>query len=215
MTSPPNHSDALLKVTCFVTRASRSTVAEVLLIEHPHAGIQYPAGTVEPGEEPTSEAAREAREETGLAELPAPHLIDVFEETIQRPAATTLSTTPVYLRPTLGSASWATLRNGIGVQIDREQDDFVQATYIEHNRWPDPQYISAQITGWVPRRAVTQRRRRFFYLLPFEGETPSEWMVAADHHMWRLFWAPVEALPQIVAPQDAWSQYLRFGLTNL
>lgn len=38
-------------------------------VDQPIAGIQVPAGTIEPGEAPAAAALREAREETGLAGL--------------------------------------------------------------------------------------------------------------------------------------------------
>lgn len=37
--------------------------------DHPEAGLQVPAGTMEPGEAPEDAALREAREETGLTDL--------------------------------------------------------------------------------------------------------------------------------------------------
>ena len=37
--------------------------------ESPGAGVQVPAGTIEPGESPKHAVMREAREETGLAGL--------------------------------------------------------------------------------------------------------------------------------------------------
>ncbi|MBU1880260.1 MAG: NUDIX domain-containing protein, partial [Chloroflexi bacterium] len=40
---------------------------ELLLFQHPYAGVQVPAGTVEDGETPAQAALREAAEETGLA----------------------------------------------------------------------------------------------------------------------------------------------------
>lgn len=56
------------KVTIFITRPATSGI-DLLLIEHPTAGIQIPAGTVEIDEEPQAAAMREAREETGLTTL--------------------------------------------------------------------------------------------------------------------------------------------------
>ena len=41
----------LHKVTAFILRRAPGG-PELLLIQHPHAGIQVPAGTVEPGEDP-------------------------------------------------------------------------------------------------------------------------------------------------------------------
>jgi 8-oxo-dGTP pyrophosphatase MutT (NUDIX family) len=42
---------------------------------HPEAGIQVPAGTIEPGESPSAAALREAAEETGLAGLTTAHFL--------------------------------------------------------------------------------------------------------------------------------------------
>jgi 8-oxo-dGTP pyrophosphatase MutT (NUDIX family) len=56
------------KVTAFVTRPSDEGLA-LLLFEHPYAGIQIPAGTVEHGESPEAAVLREAAEETGLRML--------------------------------------------------------------------------------------------------------------------------------------------------
>jgi 8-oxo-dGTP pyrophosphatase MutT (NUDIX family) len=55
------------KVFAYITSRDR-----LLVFRHPlepSAGIQVPAGTVEPGEEPDSAVLREAWEETGLAGL--------------------------------------------------------------------------------------------------------------------------------------------------
>ena len=52
------------KVVIYITRGD-----QLLVFTHPdfpEAGIQVPAGTVEPGEEPVDAARREATEETGL-----------------------------------------------------------------------------------------------------------------------------------------------------
>ena len=51
----------------YITNGSR-----LLLFTHPEApeaGIQVPAGTIEPGEDPQDAVMREAKEETGLTEL--------------------------------------------------------------------------------------------------------------------------------------------------
>ncbi|MBZ0279922.1 MAG: NUDIX domain-containing protein [Anaerolineae bacterium] len=55
------------KAFAYVTRGKR-----LLVFEHPHApeaGIQVPAGTIEPGESPEDAVLREAHEETGLTAL--------------------------------------------------------------------------------------------------------------------------------------------------
>ena len=204
----------LWKVTSFILRAGVGGRREVLLIQHPNAGIQAPAGTVEEGEAPEAAAVREAMEETGLDGFGPPRAAGVVVETLDEPASLMLKPTPVHVRPDALSASWAHLRRGIGVVIDRRDGSFVQVTYEEFDRVPDPQYVTARITGWVEAAALTQVRRRFFYILPFEGGAADAWTHHADHHDFRLFWSPVDAMPELISPQDQWVAYLREGLAE-
>ena len=55
------------KVVAYITHADKLLVFRHT--EHPEAGIQVPAGTIEEGELPASAVMREAREETGLEHL--------------------------------------------------------------------------------------------------------------------------------------------------
>lgn len=52
------------KAYCYITHQDRLLV--MTHPDHPEAGIQVPGGSIEPGEEPTVGALREACEETGL-----------------------------------------------------------------------------------------------------------------------------------------------------
>jgi 8-oxo-dGTP pyrophosphatase MutT (NUDIX family) len=206
--SPPQLPPELLKVTCFVVRAGADG-PQVLLLRHPFAGVQFPAGTVEPGEAPEAGGLREAREETGLAGFGPARLVGEQVERLAPPAAVMLVTSP---RPDRASNSRATLRNGYNVVVEREAEGFVQVTFEEFDRAPDPQYVTYRLTGWVAAEALARARRRFFYVLPFDGETPDAWEVSDDGHTWTLFWAPVAALPAIIPPQDQWVAYLASAL---
>lgn len=55
------------RVYAYITSGRRLLVFEHL--DHPEAGIQVPAGTLEPGEDPREAVLREAWEETGLQRL--------------------------------------------------------------------------------------------------------------------------------------------------
>jgi hypothetical protein len=85
---------------------------------------------------------------------------------------------------------------------------FSQITYIERDRWPDPQYVTMEITGWVPDEVLSEGWRRHFFHLEFEGETGERWTTQTDWHRFTVFWAPLHALPDIVSPQDEWLQML-------
>ena len=55
------------KVVAYITHRGRLLVFRH--VDQPEAGIQTPAGTVEPGEDPAQAALREGREESGLSDL--------------------------------------------------------------------------------------------------------------------------------------------------
>src|ERR1041385_3929823 len=100
------------KVTAFVTRSSPQGT-QILLFEHPNAGIQLPAGTVEADEPHASAAAREATEEPGLLDLPSGRFLDAAMETLPDQHYLVATTTRVYARPDTTSFDWASIRRGI------------------------------------------------------------------------------------------------------
>jgi hypothetical protein len=65
-----------------------------------------------------------------------------------------------------------------------------------------------QITGWVEDEHLAVMRKRHFYHLKIEAETEATWQVFTDNHTFTLFWAPLDALPDIIAPQDTWLEFL-------
>jgi|SRR5579872_1417872 len=195
----------LQNVTSFIVRPRPR---EVLLLRHPYAGIQFPAGAVEAGEAPEAAAVRVAADQTGVQQLGWAAPAGVTVEEVVGGGWLVAETTPVFFRPDERSNTWAILRRGVSVTSEREQGGFVQVTYEEVDRMPSPQYLSARITGWVPRAALARVRRRSFFVLPFEADTPAAWAVDTGRDDWVLFWAPIDRLPPLIAPQDQWVPYL-------
>jgi 8-oxo-dGTP pyrophosphatase MutT (NUDIX family) len=191
------------KVTAFVTRQSPQG-ADILLFEHPFAGIQLPAGTVEADEPHADAAAREAREETGLVDLPAGHLLYAMSETLPDPRYLTANTTRVYSRPDTTSFDWASIRRGMPITLNRRGPEFCHVTFAERNEVSEPDYVSYQITGWVPTTAITRHVTRYLYHFHYHGQTADTWWVDTDNHRFRLFWAPLSQLPPIVGSQRWW-----------
>ena len=195
------------KVTGFVTRPGGDG-NELLLFRHPYAGIQIPAGTVEPGETPERAVLREIAEETGLAEVVLSRSLGIIDEPLPDNCRVIAEATRVYARPDLSSFDWAYIRPGITVQVMREARDFLQIQYQEFDCLPDPQYITLCIQGWVPTSTLADTRRRYFYHLVFEGQSPPQWETAADNHVFTPFRAPLRNLHAIIPPQDGWLKML-------
>ena len=198
---------SLEKVTAFILRQT-GPGRQLLLFRHPSAGIQFPAGTVEPGEAPEAAAAREAAEETGLDGLRLVEFVGVREEEAVIGDHYVARTTTAYSRPDPASFDWARLRIGLTVKLLRRADGYAQVTFEEPDRWPDPQYATYQITGWVPEDCICKTARRHFYLFACESDQPDRWTVAIDHHIFAPFWAPLTDLPEIIEPQRPWLKLL-------
>lgn len=68
-TDPTTGLPVIGKVAAYITHQSQPHTTRLLVFTHPHAteaGVQVPAGTIEPGEAPEVAVMREAFEETGL-----------------------------------------------------------------------------------------------------------------------------------------------------
>ncbi|MCI0475568.1 MAG: hypothetical protein L0Y55_04925, partial [Anaerolineales bacterium] len=87
--------------------------------------------------------------------------------------------------------------------------EWTQITYEELDQYPDAKYATYRITGWVPNDALARRQRRHFFHLIADDETRDAWTQFSDNHAFRLFWAPLAALPEIVPPQNRWMEYVR------
>lgn len=195
------------KVTCFVVNPQK----QVAVFQHPHAGIQIPAGTVEIDEPPQAAALREAEEETGLSDLRVIRLLGTEDFTMPPDALITKDQAIVYARPDAGSFDWARLRRGIRVKREREQDGFIQVTYLEPDQDTNPHYITYQITGWVRNTSLTSTLRRYFFLLQTESVAAGSWPVNTDHHTFTAFWANPADLQRINPHQIHWLKYLPEG----
>ena len=68
------------KVQCYITREHAGSLQALVFehIDYPEAGVQVPAGSIEPGETPEEAALREAWEESGIQDLHVQRYIGKF-----------------------------------------------------------------------------------------------------------------------------------------
>ncbi|MFN2241802.1 MAG: NUDIX domain-containing protein [Anaerolineae bacterium] len=203
-------SKVIQKVTGFVTRHTGNGL-DLLLLEHPYAGIQIPAGTVE-NESPEEAVLREVAEETGIDSATICRYLGNDTGSLPEGQRIVLAPTKVYARPDLTSFDWAYLRKGIQVTVNRQERGFTQITYEEPDRAPEPTFITMSITGWVPDGVLTGTWERHFYQLEYAGPARERWTAFSDNHTFTLFWAPLSNLPDIIPPQDKWLKVLHRGL---
>ena len=118
------------KVAAFITRGSDSAL-ELLVIDHPHAGIQLPAGTVEPDETPDAAVWREIREETGLTAVRLVARLGGFEQLSGNQRVMT-KTTVVKTGPEAEAVSLgSTFNRGWVVREMGRQGGLIQVCYEE------------------------------------------------------------------------------------
>ena len=196
------------KVALFVTRESERGM-QLLLFEHPYAGNQIPAGTVDPGETPEQAAIRESHEETGLSGFSTMDALGYEQENLPEDYRAVIETTTVYARTNIASFDWATVPRGTCVRLNRMQDGYSHITFEEPDDVVNPKYVSCAITGWVPDHTLSELQRRHFFHTEYVEATSDRWTVITDSHRFTLFWALLTALPPIIPPQDQWLTFLR------
>ncbi|MFX1508060.1 MAG: NUDIX domain-containing protein [Promethearchaeota archaeon] len=195
------------KITAFITREKKNE--ELLLIQHPNAGIQIPAGTVEEGETVVEALKREIQEETGIESIKIKNYIGSQTTMLSNNEFLLTTKTKVYSRPIPTSFDWAELRKGVTVTSNRIQGEYTQITYKEHDRYPRPRYITYQITGWVLTKSLSKERERHFFHVITNEEVPDEWEIFADNHKFKLFWSSFNNLANIIDPQYQWLNYVQ------
>jgi 8-oxo-dGTP pyrophosphatase MutT (NUDIX family) len=200
-------TDPVHKVTCFITRGAECS-QELLLFHHPSAGVQITAGTVNPGEDIQVAAQREAAEESGLDDLILVRALGQKDDPPPEGFCLINQPTTVYSRPDTGSLDWAHFRTGLAVEVLRHAPGFTQVRYTEDDTYLQPQYISYDITGWVPDEKLTDRRVRHFFLLTAIEPTHEQWTVTGDNTVFELFWASLNYLPDLVPTQHKWLKLL-------
>ncbi len=195
---------SIKKVTAFITRALTEEI-DLLLFNHPEAGVQLPAGTVEVGENPDEAVIREAFEETGLRSLEIIKLLGRQLDIMTDGEMTTLRMTKLFDEPSYDSSSSGfALTRGSTVRVQNTVGDFSMVV-------TDPLIFGVQsdtrvnnIEGYVRTSLLTDRIERYFFHLLSIDDRQEQWDVKADGLIFRCFWTPLRSKIEINKWQQSW-----------
>ncbi|RLT27870.1 MAG: NUDIX domain-containing protein [Chloroflexi bacterium] len=189
------------KVAAFITRdveVGGVWQRELLVFRHanPLAGVQVPAGTVDPPESPLAAVMREVAEEAGLLE------VEVVGE-------------PVLARLELLDAEWYLTLHGEGRAMLSEHDlasPVVTIVRRDGDRVllggsnPD----GSAVEWWASASAVTRDLRRWLFHLRATGDVLDSWSRAFDRtEPWSFYWVALDAPSPLVGVQFGWFEEMR------
>lgn len=175
------------KVVALISRAG-SSGPEICVFEHPRAGIQLPAGTLDPDEDPIAGALREGFEETGLDE------VEVTGELAVLPA----------------SDPGTAIINRLVTFAGRPIPPGYQAHFLEQGPTTSRVQVnttSERLEDVIDNDALSIDATRHIVHMSLRGSTPDEWWVMTpdgDGVCWRCFWLPLHDANRVVSTQRPW-----------
>ncbi len=198
----------LEKVTAFVTRQTPNG-RELLVFRHPHAGVQLPAGTVNPNETPHDAVLREVREETGLTNAAIMTYLGKIEQVMENGTRMIFRDSMLQSTPQQDATMMRTILNrGLTVETGDPINGFIRVSFREFDHETGRQ-LSAQ-SGWIPSNSLADQVERHFYLLEVPADTPDRWSQTADRgYLFDLYWVPLNQDPGLHPAQAAWLTYAR------
>jgi len=194
------------KVTAFITRTGPQGQPQLLLFQHPQAGVQIPAGTVDEGEDWQTAVLREAVEETGLTQLTIQRYLGQIENELSPDEMILNQDSRILSQPDEQSIPFQPLfTRGYTFKVGMVNGRFRRITYVEYDQLPNPQAITLYINGWLPQDRLSQRKTRHYVHLLCQEDTPDHWSLPGDNnHIFAPFWANLQPKPSIVSPQNRW-----------
>ncbi len=205
--------NTLEKVSAFITREGPEG-RELLVFAHqnPLAGIQVPAGTVEPGEALDQAVLRETCEESGLSAVRIvrsfpPFITDLPDGYYALIQPTTFRQEPNDHAPAqdIGLGRGTVFSSGSYLLLRRVVGEWAEVTNEQRDPRSDPPHQLVLTTGWVPAHLLASRLLRTLYHLESLAPTPETWEhLAEGHYIFRFSWLPLVPRPHLVEGQDRW-----------
>ncbi len=207
-------TSVLDKVAAFVTRDEGES-RELLVFRHPTAGVQLPAGTVEPGETVEAAVLREVAEETGLTAVILRTKLATLQEDMEPKERMLLRSVRFRTAPETeatcleiavgGGETVPELGRGNRVRVKETTADYTRVVYEVYDIQGDVWRVAETTTGWIPSAALTGQVERHLFHLQTTAVTPDRRICRGDaDHDFQLYWVPLTQNPGLVRGQDPW-----------
>ena len=198
------------KVSAFILR-SRNNEPEILIFEHPNAGLQIPSGTVELNESPEDALYREVFEETGLKAIEIIEEIGEDHQFTSKDEAIVLQTMRCFGWPAQSAQRKGPLfTRGQRVQVFERKVGFTHINYQEYDLNKEPPELIEKVDGWLPSEVLTQEIIRHFYIVRVTENTAANWSILSDRgHTFHVRWESFYPQPVLIEPQSDWLKYLQ------
>lgn len=196
---------SMQKVTAFVTR-QKGERAELLLLEHPTAGIQLPAGTVELGESVEAAVIREVAEETGLENVQIEGNLGQIQLNLPENEKIIARVTKLFDAPASDASSVGGfgLDRGSLVTVQKIHDSFAEVISDPLDLSQSPPVRVNGVRGYVRRSLLAGTAERHFFHLTLTGPAPDQFESFTDGVRFRCFWAPLTPVPTLHPAQQGW-----------
>ena len=193
------------KVTAFVTRDTGSGY-DLLVFQHPNAGVQLPAGTVEMGESPNQAVLREVEEESSLRSVKIKRKLGQLSLVLPDDERVILRMTKLFDTPTFDASSPGGygLERGSPVRVTGEAGVFSSVLCDLMDWSQQPPARIAEVRGFIRTSLLGSVIERHLFHLDVQEIAPESWSISADGHVYQLFWQPLVPRPQIHPLQSKW-----------
>ncbi|PKN86832.1 MAG: hypothetical protein CVU46_06455 [Chloroflexi bacterium HGW-Chloroflexi-8] len=197
------------KVSAFILRPG-SSGSEILVLEHPYAGLQIPAGTVEAGESSDAAVLREIQEETGLRNIEIVQKIGEDQTFTEADEAILTQTMRCFSWPAQTAQRTGPLfTRGIRMKIFERKVGFTHINYEEYDLNLKTPKLIEKVDGWLPSNFLTHEIQRHYYIIQVLEETQETWSHFADRGLtFQMRWVPLNPKPNLISEQLKWLDYL-------
>ncbi len=194
----------LHKVTAFVTRTRAGGAQDLLVMQHPTAGVQVPAGTVEENELVADAVVRELGEETGLVDVRLVRRLASESLPPGHPARAMIRAAPLRKGPSMSAATLEpAFPRAHWFRVASQVGEFSEIVYEVLDLNAKLERVLERYSGWVESDAIADTVERHFFHFESLVPTKERWVQQAEQSF-ECYWTPLVPKPQLVSVQDAW-----------